>query len=142
MYVNHSFIYMIESNEIKDIDNNNIMPFIGIVNYIEGEKVSTSSDDPTDEPTDEPTEEPTDNPTDEPKDDPTDEPKDDPTDEPTHEHTDESTHEPTDDPTDAPEKILPGNLGNNIKVSFGIICFILLSYLWFYSQWYIRKLIK
>ena len=43
MYVNHSFIYMIESNEIKDIDNHNIMPFIGIVNYIEGEKVSTSS---------------------------------------------------------------------------------------------------
>ena len=77
MHVNHSFIYMIESNEIKDIDNNNIMPFIGIVNYIEGEKDSTSSDDPT----------------------------------------------------DGPVKILPGNLGNNLKVSFGIICFILLSYL-------------
>ena len=74
MHVNHSFIYMIESNKIKDIDNNNIMPFIGIVNCIEGEKDSTSSDDPTDDPV----------------------------------------------------KILPGNLGNNLKVSFGIICFILL----------------
>jgi len=74
MHVNHSFIYMIESNKIKDIDNNNIMPFIGIVNYIEGEKDSTSSDDTTDD----------------------------------------------------PKKILPGNLGNNLKVSFGIICFILL----------------
>jgi len=77
MHVNHSFIYMIESNKIKDIDNNNIMPFIGIVNCIEGEKDSTSSDDPTDDPV----------------------------------------------------KILPENLGNNLKVSFGIICFILLSYL-------------
>ena len=47
MYVNHSFIYMIESNEIKDIDNHNIMPFIGIVNYIKEEEDSTSSDDPT-----------------------------------------------------------------------------------------------
>ena len=91
MYVNHSFIYMIESDEIKDIDNHNIMPFIGIVNYID------------------PTEDPTDDPTDEPKDDPTEKPK--------------------DDPTDEPEKILPVNLGNNSKVSFGIICFILLSYL-------------
>ena len=101
MYVNHSFIYMIESNEIKDIDNNNIMPFIGIVNYIEGEKVSTSSDDPTEEPKDEPTDDP----------------------------TDDTTEKPKDDPTDEPEKILPVNLGNNSKVSFGIICFILLSYL-------------
>ena len=50
MYVNHSFIYMIESNEIKDIDNHNIMPFIGIVNYIKEEEDSTSSDDPTHEP--------------------------------------------------------------------------------------------
>ena len=49
MYVNHSFIYMIESNEIKDIDNHNIMPFIGIVNYIKEEEDSTSSDDPTHE---------------------------------------------------------------------------------------------
>ena len=85
MHVNHSFIYMIESNKIKDIDNNNIMPFIGIVNYIEGEKDSTSSNDPTDD--------------------------------------------PSNDPTDDPTKILPGNLGNNLKVSFGIISFILLSYL-------------
>ena len=50
MYVNHSFIYMIESDEIKDIDNHNIMPFIGIVNYIKEEEDSTSSDDPTHEP--------------------------------------------------------------------------------------------
>ena len=99
MYVNHSFIYMIESNEIKDIDNHNIMPFIGIVNYID------------------PTEDPTDDTTDEPKDDPTEKPKDD------------TTEKPKDDPTDEPEKILPVNLGNNSKVSFGIICFILLSYL-------------
>ena len=49
MYVNHSFIYMIESDEIKDIDNHNIMPFIGIVNYIKEEEDSTSSDDPTHE---------------------------------------------------------------------------------------------
>ena len=107
MYVNHSFIYMIESDEIKDIDNHNIMPFIGIVNYI----------DPTEDPTDDPTDEPKDEPTEKPKDDPTEKPKDDP------------TEKPTDDTTDEPEKILPVNLGNNSKVSFGIICFILLSYL-------------
>ena len=41
---------MIESNEIKDIDNHNIMPFIGIVNYIKEEEDSTSSDDPTHQP--------------------------------------------------------------------------------------------
>jgi len=75
MYVNHSFIYMIESNEIKDTDKNNIMPFIGIVNYIEGEKYTPENN------------------------------------------------------TDNPVKILPRNLGNNLKVSFGIIFFILLSYL-------------
>ena len=82
---------MIESDEIKDIDNHNIMPFIGIVNYI----------DPTEDSKDDPTEKP----------------------------TDDTTEKPKDDPTDEPEKILPVNLGNNSKVSFGIICFILLSYL-------------
>ena len=66
---------MIESNEIKDTDKNNIMPFIGIVNYIEGEKYTPENN------------------------------------------------------TDNPVKILPRNLGNNLKVSFGIIFFILLSYL-------------
>ena len=81
MHVNHSFIYMIESNEIKDSDNNNIMPFVGIVNYLEGTKDNSGNN---------------------------------------------STDEPTDVP---PNKFLPRNLGNNLKVSFGIICFILLSYL-------------
>ena len=94
---------MIESDEIKDIDNHNIMPFIGIVNYID------PTEDPTDEPKDEPTEKPKDYPTEKPKDDPTEKPK--------------------DEPTDEPEKILPVNLGNNSKISFGIFCFILLSYL-------------
>jgi serpin B len=81
MNVNHSFIYMIESNEIKDSDNNNILPFVGIVNYLEGTKDNSSNN---------------------------------------------STDEPTDVP---PNKFLPRNLGNNLKVSFGIICLILLSYL-------------
>ena len=81
MNVNHSFIYMIESNEIKDSDNNNILPFVGIVNYLEGTKDNSGNN---------------------------------------------STDEPTDVP---PNKFLPRNLGNNLKVSFGIICLILLSYL-------------
>ena len=34
MYVNHSFIYMIQS-EIKDANNNYLMPFIGTVNKLE-----------------------------------------------------------------------------------------------------------
>ena len=81
MNVNHNFIYMIESNEIKDSDNNNILPFVGIVNYLEGTKDNSGNN---------------------------------------------STDEPTDVP---PNKFLPRNLGNNLKVSFGIICLILLSYL-------------
>ena len=81
MHVNHSFIYMIESNEIKDSDNNNIMPFVGIVNYLEETKDNSGNN---------------------------------------------STDEPTDDP---PNKFLPRNLGNNLKVSFGIIFLILLSLL-------------
>ena len=81
MNVNHSFIYMIESNEIKDSDNNNILPFVGIVNYLEGTKDNSGNN---------------------------------------------STDEPTDVP---PNKFLPRNLGNNLKVSFEIICLILLSYL-------------
>ena len=81
MHVNHSFIYMIESNEIKDSDNNNIMPFVGIVNYLEETKDNSGNN---------------------------------------------STDETTDDP---PNKFLPRNLGNNLKVSFGIIFLILLSLL-------------
>ena len=38
MNVNHNFIYMIQSDKIGDIDNNNLLPFIGIVNNLEGEK--------------------------------------------------------------------------------------------------------
>ena len=32
MNVDHSFIYIIQSNKIEDIDNKYLMPFIGIVN--------------------------------------------------------------------------------------------------------------
>ena len=50
MKVDHSFIYMIKSNKINDIEDKNLMPFIGIVNSIDGEKVGnaeeTDSDDP------------------------------------------------------------------------------------------------
>lgn len=35
MYVNHSFIYMIQSDKIQDIENEYLMPFIGIVNKLE-----------------------------------------------------------------------------------------------------------
>ena len=38
MYINHSFIYMIVSNKIKDGEDKFLMPFIGIVNKLEGEK--------------------------------------------------------------------------------------------------------
>ena len=101
MHVNHSFIYMIESNEIKDFDNNNIMPFVGIVNYIEGSKDTSGNSQPGNE-----------------------EPKNS-----TLTNSDEPTDNTTDDSTDEPKKFLPKSLGNNLKVSFGIICFILLSYL-------------
>ena len=101
MHVNHSFIYLIESNEIKDTDNNNIMPFVGIVNYIEGSKDNSGNNQPVNE-----------------------EPKNS-----TLTNPDEPTDNVTDKSTDEPEKFLPKNLGNNLKVSFGIICFILLSYL-------------
>ena len=80
MYINHSFIYMIESNEIKDSNSNHIMPFIGIVNYLEGSAYN-------------------------------------------------ETDKPSDNTTDEPTPIFPRNLGNNLKVSFGLICLILLSYL-------------
>ena len=42
MKVDHSFIYMIKSNKINDIEDKNLMPFIGIVNSIEGEKVGNA----------------------------------------------------------------------------------------------------
>ena len=80
MHINHSFIYMIESNEIKDSNSNHIMPFIGIVNYLEGSAYN-------------------------------------------------ETDKPSDNTTDEPTPIFPRNLGNNLKVSFGIICLILLSYI-------------
>ena len=35
MYVNHSFIYMIVSEEIKDSEGNYLAPFIGVVNNLE-----------------------------------------------------------------------------------------------------------
>ena len=35
MNVDHSFIYIIQSNKIEDIDNKYLMPFIGIVNKLE-----------------------------------------------------------------------------------------------------------
>ena len=38
MNVNHNYIYMIQSDKIGYIDNNNLLPFIGIVNNLEGEK--------------------------------------------------------------------------------------------------------
>ena len=38
MYVNHSFIYMIQSYKIKDIENKYLMPFIGIVSKLEDGK--------------------------------------------------------------------------------------------------------
>ena len=46
MYVNHSFIYMIQS-EIKDANNNYLMPFIGIVNKLE-EKSGNNEEDKND----------------------------------------------------------------------------------------------
>ena len=81
------------------------MPFVGIVNYIEGSKDNSGNNQPGNE-----------------------EPKNS-----TLTNPDEPTDNATDKSTDEPIKFLPKNLGNNLKVSFGIICFILLSYLWFYS---------
>ena len=37
MNVNHSFIYLIQSDKIKDSDENYLMPFVGIVNKLEEE---------------------------------------------------------------------------------------------------------
>ena len=45
MKVNHSFIYMIKSNIIKDVDDKEIMPFIGIVHKLEGENVDDKDED-------------------------------------------------------------------------------------------------
>ena len=39
MYVNHSFIYMIVSDEIKDSEGNYLIPFIGVVNNLVGVKI-------------------------------------------------------------------------------------------------------
>jgi hypothetical protein len=36
MDVNHNFIFMVQSNQIKDSEGNYLMPFIGIVNKLEG----------------------------------------------------------------------------------------------------------
>ena len=38
MYVNHSFIYMIQSDQIKDLEGNYLMPFIGIINKLDNYK--------------------------------------------------------------------------------------------------------
>ena len=37
MNVNHSFIYMIQSNKITDSDGNYLIPFVGIINQLEEE---------------------------------------------------------------------------------------------------------
>ena len=50
MKVDHSFIYMIKSNKINDIEDKNLMPFIGIVNSIEGEKVGNAEKTDSDVP--------------------------------------------------------------------------------------------
>ena len=48
MYVNHSFIYMIQSDTLKDSENNYIMPFIGIVNKLDGEESNDTNDNDSD----------------------------------------------------------------------------------------------
>ena len=50
MNVDHSFIYILQSNKIEDIDNKYLMPFIGIVNELKesGEK-GDNNDKPSDE---------------------------------------------------------------------------------------------
>ena len=98
MHVNHSFIYMIESNEIKDTENNNIMPFIGIVNYLEETKDNNGNSQPGKE-------------------------------SPKNSTSSSSSSSTSQTDPDEPRKFLPKNLGTNLKVSFGIICLILLSYL-------------
>ena len=54
MNVDHSFIYIIQSNKIKDIDNKYLMPFIGIVNEL---KESGEKGDKDDKPSNEKEEE-------------------------------------------------------------------------------------
>ena len=44
MYVNHSFIYMIVSDEIKVSDGNYLIPFLGVVNSLEGDIIQESRD--------------------------------------------------------------------------------------------------
>ena len=44
MYVNHSFIYMIVSDEIKDSEGNYLIPFLGVVNKLDGEIIQQQSD--------------------------------------------------------------------------------------------------
>ena len=45
MVVNHSFIFLIKSDKIKDIDGNNIMPYIGVINNLENIKDDDSNED-------------------------------------------------------------------------------------------------
>ena len=45
MVVNHSFIFLIKSDKIKDIDGNNIMPYIGVINNLEKIKDDDSNED-------------------------------------------------------------------------------------------------
>ena len=42
MYVNHSFIYSIISDDIKDTKGNYLMPFIGVVNNLNGNEANES----------------------------------------------------------------------------------------------------
>ena len=39
MYVDHNFIYMIQSYKMKDTDNKYLIPFIGIVNKLDGQNL-------------------------------------------------------------------------------------------------------
>ena len=48
MNVDHSFIYMIKSNKIKDADDKYLMPFIGIVNKLEVEDINNINNDDND----------------------------------------------------------------------------------------------
>ena len=52
MYVNHSFIYMIVSDEIKDSEGNYLMPFLGVVNKLEGDIIKEASEIPKKDDTD------------------------------------------------------------------------------------------
>jgi hypothetical protein len=45
MYVNHSFIFLIKSNSIKDSDYNNLILFLGTVNNLNSSKSDNNYND-------------------------------------------------------------------------------------------------